>query len=76
MPASATHIGHVKKWVAVLDAQVSLAEGQAVRVEPLSSMDLAADAKIESDNCDSYSINGRMRTPNSQTTRPTGCALL
>lgn len=36
-PSSASsYIGHVKNGVIILDAQVSLADGQAVRVEPLA----------------------------------------
>ena len=34
-PSSASYIGHVKNGVVVLDTQVSLNDGQAVRVEPL-----------------------------------------
>jgi hypothetical protein len=39
----ASHIGHVKNGVVVLDAHISLAEGQAVRVEPLTNADLSVD---------------------------------
>ena len=42
-PELATHIGHVKNGVVVLDAHISLAEGQAVRVEPLSNVELSED---------------------------------
>ena len=34
-PSSASYIRHVKNGVVVLDTQVSLNDGQAVRVEPL-----------------------------------------
>ena len=37
-----TYTGHVKNGVIVLDAQVTLDEGQAVRVEPLTDSPLAA----------------------------------
>jgi hypothetical protein len=36
------YTGHVKNGVIVLDAQVNLDEGQAVRVEPLSNAPLDA----------------------------------
>ena len=32
-----SYIGHVRNGIVVLDAQVSLVEGQAVRVEPLQA---------------------------------------
>lgn len=38
--SSPAYIGHVKNGVVVLDAQVSLTEGQAVRVEPLGKTQL------------------------------------
>ena len=36
VPAQASYVGHVKNGVVVLDAQVALDEGQAVRVEPIA----------------------------------------
>lgn len=35
-PSASSYIGHVKNGVVILDAQVFLKDGQAVRVEPLA----------------------------------------
>ena len=37
LPPASSYVGHVKNGVVVLDTVVPLAEGQAVRVEPLAS---------------------------------------
>lgn len=45
-PAPASYVGHVKNGVVVLDAQVPLAEGQVVRVEPVGQ-GMAAHVELE-----------------------------
>ena len=36
LPSASTYTGHVKNGVIILDTEITLSEGQAVRIEPLS----------------------------------------
>lgn len=45
-PSPASYIGHVKNGVIIVDAKISLQDGQAVRVEPLApSTETPVDAE-------------------------------
>jgi hypothetical protein len=50
MPSAPSYLGHVKNGVIVLDTNVPLQDGQAVRVEPLAS---GADTRVDAARAES-----------------------
>jgi len=49
MPSTPSYLGHVKSGVIVLDMNVPLQDGQAVRVEPLAS---GADTPVDAERAE------------------------